>query len=197
MSFLPDNYEPPKSQGKYLKLTQGAHRIRILSKSITGYEVWAANQATGQDRYPFRFKELKDINVKPSKPGDQPKHFWAMKIWNYDTEQIQIAQFTQKTIQSLILDFYNNTDYGDPKGYDITITRKGEGKDNTTYTAVPSPPKELSEEVKQANENTLISLEALYDGGDPFEATESVGSTEEKTDSKENLSPEEMIDILS
>ncbi len=43
------------------------------------------------------------------------------------------------------MDLYSNEDRGDPKEYDITINKTGDGMD-TKYTLQPSPKKELTTE---------------------------------------------------
>lgn len=55
---------------------------------------------------------------------------------------------------------FENEDYGDPLGYDITITRVGKGMD-TEYSLVPSPPKPftLPCEDKHINWNNWLNSE--------------------------------------
>jgi hypothetical protein len=64
----------------------------------------------------------------------------------------------------------HNEDWGDPRDYNITITRKGEKLD-TEYTVVPSPKTEVPAELKRMYGEKNIDLEALYDGGNPFDVT--------------------------
>jgi len=47
---------------------------------------------------------------------------------------------------------FTNEDYGDPLGYDITISRIGKWLD-TEYSLVPSPPKKLEKEYEDKNIN--------------------------------------------
>ena len=61
-------------------------------------------------------------------------------------------------------DIFTNEDYGDPLGYDITITRKGKTMADTEYNLVPSPPKKLTAEYEDKNinwNNWLASLDPL------------------------------------
>jgi len=169
MSFLPNDYEPPKSNSKYTKFEDGTStKFRILSEAITGTLVW-------NDKKPYRFKPGAVVDVQPSRADDSPKHFWAMKVWKYEKNQLEILEITQRTIQSPIMEYMNNDEYGDPKGYNITVSRKKEG-DRVTYNVVPSPPKETPDEIVTADKETYVNLEALYEGEDPFKKPEGVAA---------------------
>ena len=98
------------------------------------------------------------------------RHFWAMTVWNYDVERVQILQLHQKGLQKFILALSKDTDWGDPKGkngYDIVVTREGEGLD-TEYSVSPKPKKALPESVLDAIKKVSVNLEALFEGDDPF-----------------------------
>ena len=170
MSFFQEGYEIPSSGqgGQYTKLEQGKNIIRILSTPLMGWEYWTADN-----------KPVRSASKFENVPGDarlddkgtfKQKHFWAMKVYNYQTEQAEIMQITQKGIQNAIVEFSQSPDYGDPREYDITITRKGEGIE-TEYTVMPSPQKPLKPEVVEADINTPVNLQALLTGKNPFEAT--------------------------
>lgn len=62
-------------------------------------------------------------------------------------------------------------DWGDPRGYDVTVNRKGKSLE-TEYTVQPSPHKELAPEIRTAFEAKKINLEALFDGANPFDDAE-------------------------
>lgn len=160
MSFLPENYDLPKSASSYTKFDQGKTKIRIISNSIVGTLVWNNGK-------PYRFRQEEEVTVHPDRAGDKPRHFWAFVVYNYNSNQVEILEVTQKSLQLAIMDCYQNEDYGDPKGYDISITKTGE-KMETKYTLIPSPPKIVSDEVLESKENKPVNLEAMYDGEDPF-----------------------------
>lgn len=44
---------------------------------------------------------------------------------------------------------YAHPEFGDPTGYDVTVSRKGAGQLDTKYHLVASPPKALSEDEKK------------------------------------------------
>jgi hypothetical protein len=126
------------------------------------------------DRKPARSRELwntipADADIS-GKNGWDPKHFWAMIVYNYDTKSIQIWQPTQKTILTALQQLVENDDWGDPRGYNITINRSGDGLE-TEYAVQPSPHTELAPAIVQAYRDKKIHLGALYSGGNPFDAT--------------------------
>lgn len=163
MGALPEGYQPPKSAGRYFKFEEGANKFRILSKVITGYEVWTED-VQGK-RKPVRARTLNELKVTGP---DQPKHFWAMAVWNRKEKRVQILEVTQRTIQNQLYAFYHDEDWGDFGGYDITVTRKTTPEGRTTYTVFPSPQKPLDNDIKEEIKKTYVKLEALYDGEDPF-----------------------------
>jgi hypothetical protein len=158
--FLPKDYEPPKGESRYMRFEEGANKFRMLSKPIIGWEDW-------KDKKPLRYK----IDNKPDypiNPGKPIKHFWAMIVWNYQTERIEILEITQISIQQVITSLSRDPEWGVPFKYDIKVERQGTGMD-TKYTILGMPPSKVIEEVKQAYKDTPINLDALYDGEDPFD----------------------------
>ena len=161
--FLPEGYQAPKqSGGHYMKLQDGANKFRILSEAITGYELWTA------DNKPVRFRDYPEKVPANIRPDSKIKHFWAFAVWNYGDSAVQILEITQSTILAAITDLLNSEDWGDPRGYDITVNRKGEKLD-TEYTTQPAPHKEAGAAIREAYDKQRINLNALFDGGDPFE----------------------------
>ena len=63
--------------------------------------------------------------------------------------------------------FMKDADYGDPSGYDIKLSKTGEGI-KTEYSLVAAPPKSVSKEVADAYTKVVCNLKALYDGEDPW-----------------------------
>lgn len=162
MTWLPDNYEKPvASGGNYMKLQDGQNKFRILSAPIIGYEYWT------DENKPVRLKEMPENAPEDMKSEGKLKHFWAFSVWNYKEKRVQILELTQLSIQGPITDLVNSEDWGDPKEYDLTITKKGQKLD-TEYTVQPSPHKPITNDVKQAYEDAHIRIEALFEGGDTF-----------------------------
>ena len=162
--FLPKDYKEPESN--YFKLKEGKNTFRVMSPAITGYEYWNTDNKPVRSKEPF--KNTADIRVDKDGKPNRVKHFWAFIVWNIDAEVIQIMEITQKTIQDDIKALVNNEEWGDPKKYNITITRNGEGL-NTKYVVMPSPHSDISEQAHGTFTDIDINLDALYDGNNPFE----------------------------
>ena len=163
-NFLPQGYKIPDTKG-YMKIKEGENTIRILSSPVVGYEYWT------NDVKPIRsktqFKETPNIRLDKDGNPTKIKHFWAFVVWNYEAGAVQILELTQSTIQSVIKALVDNKKWGDPKNYDITINRIGEGFD-TEYSVVPNPCTGLDQEILMQYAAKKINLEALYDGKNPF-----------------------------
>lgn len=164
MTFLPKGYKLPESNmgGGYMKLVQGANKFRILSDAVTGFELWT------DENKPVRYREYPESVPGNMRVDSRVKSFWAFVVWNYAAQAVQILQLTQSTIMGAINDLVINSDWGEPTNYDITIARRGEGLE-TEYTVQPSPHKEVAANIAAAYKSKNINLDALFDGGNPFE----------------------------
>ena len=160
--FLPQDYEPPKGESRYMKFQSGTNKFRILSKPIIGWEDW-------ENKKPLRFfmKEKPENPIDPSRPI---KHFWAMIVWDFTNECIKILEITQVTIMQSIAALANDPEWGTPLQYNIKVLKQGEKLD-TKYSVIASPPSELTEDIREAYKNTPINLDALYEGEDPFDTS--------------------------
>lgn len=163
-SFLPDSYRIPTTSN-YLKLTEGEHNFRVLSSAIVGYEYFNIQNK------PVRSKEPFDEMPTDIKEGGRINPFWAFLVWNYDDKRIQVLEITQKTIMMPFKSLVDNAKWGSPKGYDITITRKGTGMQDTEYALVPNPHTPLDPTIAETFNKAKIDLELLFVGGDPFKPT--------------------------
>lgn len=163
--FLDPSYEVPSKASGYMKWTEGANRFRILCSPILGWETW--QDTTDGGRKPIRHRMDDPFSVNDVEDPKSIKHFWAMVVYNYAEEKIQILEITQKSIQKSIRALAKDADWGSPLGYDIVVTRTGE-KLTTEYEVQPKPAKKMDEGILQVFEDMHIHLEALYDGKDPF-----------------------------
>ena len=160
--FLPTGYEAPKSNSGFFKPQEKATRIRILSSPLIGYVDW---DKSGEKPKPVRTKEQKTKIWK-----DEPKHFWALKIYNYTTEAIQIWDITQSWVRNQLMALVN-WEWGDPRDYDLKVWKKGEKLETEYFVqTTPDGKKEINQEVLEAELSTPCNLEALRTNDDPFEA---------------------------
>jgi hypothetical protein len=159
MSFLPPGYTAPKASGNYFKLEKGENRFRILSSAIVGYLYWTTDNKPVRSREAFK-SIPSDARIDDGK--FKPKHFWAFLVWNYGEGRAQVMEITQTTIMSAIEALVSNPKWGKPQGYDIVVNATGDGLERE-YAVVPEPHTEAP-----AADIKGVSLEALFDGGDPF-----------------------------
>ena len=158
--FLPEGYVTPTSNNGYMKFAKGENKFRFITSPITGY-VWFVDNGDSKSVFRVRMTDpLPHASLKA-------KHFWAALVYNYDSLAFQILEITQKTIMAQISNLNANKSWGNPKDYDLIVVRTGDGME-TEYNVMPEPKSEQPiGSVKFANE---INLEALFEGGDPFEA---------------------------
>lgn len=159
-NFLPEGYEVPARGGAYFKFKQGQNTFRIVTKPIIGWLGWTHENKPERRRTKDEFA---GVNLK-----DKIKHFWAFGVYDHNSNTVQVLELTQSTILSALTDIFNNPDWGAPFAYNITINKTGEGME-TSYTVTPTPPKELTNEAKDKVVEKPLNLDALFNGGDPFE----------------------------
>lgn len=161
-AFLPDGYDSMKMDKPYWRLAQmkeGDNKLRIVSKPIAGWIDW-------QDNKPLRFRpeNKPKSSVDPLKPF---KPFWACYVWDYARESLFILEITQGGVLKALSAFGSDSDWGDFTKYDIKIKKEGTGKE-TKYHVTPMPHKPISDVIALAIKKIPVRLEALYDGGDPW-----------------------------
>lgn len=171
MGFLDGYTDVPQSSssggGKYMKLTQGANQFRIVGSfgdgtNIQGMLGWGEDEEG--KRKPYRWKVGEEA---PRKFAENPKQFFALLVWNYDEECLQVLELTQAKLRTEIVTLAKDEDWGDPRKYDLKIVRNGEGLE-TSYAMTPSPHKKRSDEINEAVKSTVVDMSALYRGEDPF-----------------------------
>lgn len=170
MAFLPQGAEAPKSPKGYLKLIEGSVKFRVVSPAVFGYEYW------NTEKKPVRLHEqprMKPADIRTEEDGSYSvKHFWAFKVLDRADGFVKILEITQNGVKRDIESLLQNSDWGEPTEYDITITGTGKGIERR-YTVQPSPHKELTQEEKSLVARTEIDLESLFSGTDPFKETPS------------------------
>lgn len=167
-NFLPTDYkEVPQAPSNYMKFKPGPNRFRILSHAIVGYEYW--NMLNKPVRQRQKFDTIPaDIKIQNGKVTDV-RHFWAFVVWNYEAKMIQILEIIQASIQRQMKIKIDNRG-GDATGYDFIVTRSGEGMD-TEYDVDTGEREPVSDEIMKQYQSKNINLEALYNGGDPFNSS--------------------------
>ena len=168
MAFLPDDYLQPETKSNYLKFKKDWDtEFRVLSDSITGFVYFnKENKSIRSREEPTDWESKSKIDERTNKPTP-PKHFRAFSVYDYDTKNICILEVTQKSIQTAMMNYYKNAKRGDPKDYDLTVTRSGEWL-KTEYTVIPNPKTEVDKNILTKYFDAQIQLDKLYDWLDPF-----------------------------
>ena len=119
-----------------------------------------------EDNYRVAQREAqKNIDEKDKKA----KHFWAMTVWNYNTNAIEILELVQAKMQKSIRDTSSEPEWGNPVNrYDFVITKSGRDM-STEYSMTAIPPSVTIPEITKAYKEKPINLNALFSGGNPFE----------------------------
>lgn len=147
-----------------MKFKVGENRFRILTPAIVGTLGWTQAQGGKPIRKPVGVPHIVN-EVDPS----TLKHFWAFGVWNVNAKKVQVLELTQKTIMRAIKALTQDEDWGKPTGYDIVVTKIGDGLE-TEYSVNPKPQTPVSEEVKEAwsQVKPKFDLNRLFESGDPF-----------------------------
>lgn len=182
MSFLPQDYELPQGGGgQYTKLEQGENKLRILTSPVIGWLGW-------NNKTPIRCRTKDEFNGIQIEQGSKPKHFWALPVWNYKANRVEIWEVTQATILEAITNLTKNASWGSPVKFDLIITKSGQSLE-TSYTVMPQPHTDMTADQANALVNTPINLDALFSGGDPF------ASTEAPTPAPQTVHPDAVQDV--
>ena len=168
-------FQPPASSAgdQFMGFSQGKNKFRIADKKPM--QGWVAWSETEEGPRPVRFDheptndELALNNIRKNEKGRyQVKFFLATVVYNYEAKKLQCFEITQKGIQNSIYNLIQMEEYGEPDGYDIIVTRTGEGL-NTEYTVVGMPPVPMADEIAQLVVNTEYDLSKLFSGEYPFD----------------------------
>ena len=164
MSFLPDDYKQPNSEKRYMKFEDGANKFRALSTPVFGWEYWVEEDGK---RKPIRVKGFEEIPVEKRTVKDKrlaPKYFWMFLVWNYQVESAQLLEVTQSTVQKALKALDDDTDWGDLREYDVTVTKSGKDKE-TEYGVNPKPKSAFDPKDKDI---PSIDWDAIFTGDNPF-----------------------------
>lgn len=154
--------------GRYInpsKLTD-EKRLRFVGAGITGFSAWTT------EGKPIRWEKKPEElpgNIAPNPYNGKvyASRFMAGVVYDYEAGDFKILEITQKTLMEQLFKFMKDEDYGQPTGYDVKISKTGEG-DKTKYSLVAAPPKPLTTEIAKAHAELNCNLHALFDGEDPW-----------------------------
>jgi len=165
-TFLPEGYKIPQESSKYMKFENGQNKFRILESPVLGFVYFNTNKK------PVRSSAMpespKDLGTnKYTGEINKIEHFWGLKVYNFLTKRIELLEVKQKTIQSQILSFANDPDWGNPKDYNIVVDKKGDYKkgERVEYLVKFSPKgNEITAEMQKAINETDIDFNKWMKG---------------------------------
>lgn len=162
--FLPKDYSIPATTS-FMNFEQGDNKFRALSSAATGYEYWTKeNKPIRSKLYP---KETPNIQVDGEGKPRNVNHVWAFVVWDYKTKKVALLEITQKTIMKSIEGLINNSDWGNPKEYDITVNKVGSGL-TTKYSIIPANKNPISAEIMEEYKLAEINPEELFEAKSDF-----------------------------
>ena len=180
--FLPKDYVLPK-ESDFMTLRDGMNKFRILSAPTRGYQYFnTENKPVRSETKPINPVDLGNYEGKPNRIN----YFWAVKVYNFATNKVELLTITQITIIEAIIGYISNSDWGDPRDYNLTIKKEGQ-KMNTKYTVMPSPRNnEITEEMQKAINETDIDFEEWMRGGKNIFIKKEVAELEKQDAKDEN-----------
>ena len=155
-------FEPIKRTDDYLKIKVGDTKLRILTSPIKGFEYFNA------ENKPVRSRErIADKDMVNPKQGAKVKEFRAVWAFDYTDNKLKVWSFTQNSIKQQLRDLSKDEDFGDPKEYDVKITRSGEDL-KTTYMVKAMSKKDFPLTPELSKQLLEIDLDKLFDNGHPL-----------------------------
>lgn len=149
----------------YMKFETGANKFRALSKPISGWVVWEEDE--DGNRKPVRTSIIDEPEAPDDDPRNAPKKFLALVVLDRADDEVKILEITQQSVIKAVKAYAANPDWGNPFSYDLTVTKKGEGK-KTRYTVVTSPKKPLEKNLVKEAMAKPCNLDAMYEGENPW-----------------------------
>ena len=178
------------SGGGYLNPSRvpsgGQVRFHLTAEEpLAFFECWG--EAEDGSVKPFRFADdpsPEDIKAEMgpnysrrlNREGTAPepvKAALAFSVYNYETEQVQICQLTQKGLISELDSITQMEDYQPIDNFDFVLSKEGSGL-TTQYTLRPVPAKkgghDAAVKAQEAADAAGFDVNRLLVGGNPFKA---------------------------
>jgi hypothetical protein len=159
-------------------------RVSFLGEdSLAGFEAWVSSR-DGSKRIPLRFGQEPTRSDLEGRAADEggvvddetvAKPFFVFAVWNYETESVQVLQFSQQSLAGPIIDALSDEEVeAEVSAYDFVLSATGTGRDKR-YSALAVPGRrrkpDVAKKVDAAWEAVVekgFDLNVLLTGGDPF-----------------------------
>lgn len=133
-------YKPPADLRPWLTFEEGTTTIRLLSHSYSFRSHYIRSENKSYDCVGV-------VKCKWCQEGDPPKQRWAYLVLVRGDESYVKALEIGWSIFETILELAKDKDYGDPRSFDLKITRKGKGR-KTNYTVIPGKDTKFTDKEK-------------------------------------------------
>lgn len=147
-------------------------RVRImLVPFLTGWEWWTTSKKPIRRADGDSFPSNETYQLGSDGQPTRPHRFWATVVWNVTESKLQVFAYSQGSVTKAIRGLVEDSDWGNPLGYDLKIRRSGSGME-TEYSVVPCPKSDAPVDVRKEWEAVKAGwsgLEALFAGGNPFD----------------------------
>ena len=161
--------EVPSTSSHYVRTKEWdarkPYRFRLLAEPVQGFVGW------NKDKKPVR--RLRQAEFKPGEvvvdDDNQISFFRAAPVWDYQLKRVRLWEIRQSGILGALRNYALNPDFGDPQGYDVSVTK--DPGPPIRYSVIASPPKPLVPEAQAEWTQVLgagFDLSQLFTGGDPF-----------------------------
>ena len=177
MSWSPPGYKVPSSGQVFFnpsRIEEGqSARIRVLGNfqhPKTGVYGWSSWDKTAHKNVCHRVEYTEEARAQLlSKGYDEPRHFWALLIYNWEEMRPQVMEITQKTLQKELIKNFDDEDLGSPYTYDIKIRKNGSGM-STKYEVTTLQRSKLPEDVIEQINSSAFNVSNLLTGEEVFGA---------------------------
>lgn len=172
INFYDSKFKVTKQKDQFLKLKEGANKVRFFPEHLVCFEIFVEILDEKNQRQikplrktePFTSEELSQLTL--NNPADKAKLTLIQLVYDYADEEFKFWSITQNSLLTALKEYSQNSDYGNPVNYDITISKKGQNLD-TEYTFMPSPPKPLDKTIAKRSKNLTFDLKKLLNSEYP------------------------------
>jgi hypothetical protein len=158
--FFPTDYTPAAGGGDqpFVKIKDES-RLRVLQPPFIYFQGW--KEVDGKP------KPVRSLTPFPSGETwkEAPKQVVGLFVWDYNEDRVGFWEVPQAGIQRELYNLSKDADFGDPRQYDIKVSKTGSGKE-TKYSLRPMPPKAVPSIVQAAWEEVMpkIDMQGYIDG---------------------------------
>ena len=129
-----------KTGSDFMKLVEGDNVVRIITKPYQFTVAWITDPAG----IPRKVRSALGRNCPLVKRGDKLQNRWYVGVIDRKDKKAKILEISSQ-ITSAIKKFALDADCGDPRGYDVNISR-GAPNSQPLYTVINKPKKPLTDD---------------------------------------------------